>query len=260
MALKAGSQINEKNLELQTSLERIREEKKAIERERDKAIVANVALAKESENHRAVREKCEKMNQTLEFEIHRLLEERTNLKKSLENQHKEVDNLKVKHLEREAILEEKCQKYKEVASEELENAKKLLAKYREMLIRSNTEMETRFASSEEELDKANKELTSSKKELASSKEGLDKANKELEDLKLSTVPAAFCLAGHRMTLIPETDQKRWHCDLFNQEAAGGGDLIGLRCEEFCCIYQTLPMGSFFEEKVPFDLISTKNEG
>ena len=26
------------------------------------------------------------------------------------------------------------------------------------------------------------------------------------------------------------------------------------------IYQTLPMGSFFEEKVPFDLISIKNEG
>ena len=31
-------------------------------------------------------------------------------------------------------------------------------------------------------------------------------------------------------------------------------------QDIGAIYQTLPMGSFFEEKVPFDLISIKNEG
>ena len=228
LALKAGTQINEKNLELQTSLESIREEKKAIERERDEVIVANVALAKEAENDRGVRERCEKMNQTLEFEIHRLLKERITLKKSLENQQKEVDDLKVKHEEREAVSTEKCQKYKEVAEEELEDARKMLAKYKEMLIRSNTiltELETRLGSSKEELVKTNKELASYKKELASTKEELVKAKKELAEAKIS-LPAAFCPAGHRMISIPQTDQKSWHCDLCNQEAERG-----LRCEE-----------------------------
>ena len=175
-----------------------------------------------------MRENCEKMNQTLEFEIHRLLKERITLKKSLENQQKEVDDLKVKHEEREAMSTEKCQKYKEVAEEELEDARKMLAKYKEMLIRSNnilTELETRLGSSKEELVKTNKELASYKKELASTKEELVKAKKELAEAKLS-LQAAFCPAGHRMISIPQTDQKSWHCDLCNQEA-----VRGLRCEE-----------------------------
>merc|ERR1712108_487 len=70
LAVRAGAQINEKNMELQTSLERLREEKKTVERERDEAILANVALGREVEKVGGVKERCEKMNQTLEFEIH----------------------------------------------------------------------------------------------------------------------------------------------------------------------------------------------
>ena len=72
-------------------------EKKTVERERDEAIAVNVALVSEAENHRGGKERCEKLNQTLEFEIHRLLKERTNLKTSLEGHQKEVDDLKKKN-------------------------------------------------------------------------------------------------------------------------------------------------------------------
>ena len=138
LALRAGAQISEKNMELQTALESIREEKKTIERERDEAISASLALKLEAKNFGGAKEMCEKLNQTLEFEIHRLLKERIDMKKSLEEQQKEVDDLKKKYEDSEEMSKEKCNEYKEVAAEELKNATEMLEKYKEMLMRSNT--------------------------------------------------------------------------------------------------------------------------
>ena len=175
-ALRAGAQINEKNMELEAALKSITEEKKNIERDRDEAISGNMTLKKE------------------------------------------VDDLKKKHEDTEALLKEKCQKYKEVAAKELEKATKTLASYKEMLTRSKTtlkESDTRLAYIKDDLD-------NTKKELASAKDKLDNTLKELAEVKLST---QLCPDGHRMTLIPQTD-KSWHCDLCKQQTGRRG----LRCE------------------------------
>ena len=71
LALRAGTQISEKNMQLQTSLETIREEKKALESEHDAVIAANAVLKKKL---RKKKKKLEKI-QYLEGENQQMKEE-----------------------------------------------------------------------------------------------------------------------------------------------------------------------------------------
>ena len=73
-----------------------------------------------------------------------------------------------------------------------------------------------LASAKDKLDNTQKELVSAEVELS-------KTQKELAEVKLST---QLCPNGHRMILIPQTDES-WHCQVCKQQQTGRR---GLRCE------------------------------